>query len=127
MNLKRERLILLAGVLAAVVVRLFFINVESGDYVKYLDPWYQFIQANGIFHAFQFRFANYSPLYLHLLSITTPLAISNLYIIKTWSILADFLGASFAYRIMKRSYPNSLRPAACFVAVLLIPTVILNS
>lgn len=127
MDRKRERLILLIGVVAALVVRMFFLDVESGDYVKYLDPWYRFIQANGAFHAFHFRFANYSPLYLHLLSITSALAIKNIYVIKTWSILSDFLGAAFAYRIVKRSYPQSLRPAACFVAVLLIPTVVLNS
>jgi Gpi18-like mannosyltransferase len=127
MNPNRERLIVLLGAVAAIVVRVCFIPVESGDYVKYLDPWYHFIQANGIFHAFHVRFANYSPLYLHLLSITTPLAIKDLYIIKTWSILSDFLGAFFAYRIVKRSYPQSLRPAICFVAVLLIPTVVLNS
>jgi Gpi18-like mannosyltransferase len=127
MNPKRERVVLLVGVVAALIARMFFIPVESGDYVKYLDPWYRFMQANGIFHAFEFRFANYSPLYLHLLSLTTPFPIQNLYVIKTWSVLADFLGAGFAYRIVKRSYPQSLRPAACFVAVLFIPTVILNS
>lgn len=126
-NPSRERQILVSGVIVAIIVRLFFVNVESGDYVKFLDPWYQFIRANGMFGAFHTRFANYSPLYLHLLSITTPLSIKDIYIIKTWSVLADFAGAYFAYRILKRSYPQSLRPAVCFVTVLLIPTVVLNS
>ena len=63
MNPSRERLILLTGVVAAIVARMFFINVESGDYVKYLDPWYQFIQAHGVFHAFRFRFTKlFAPL-----------------------------------------------------------------
>lgn len=127
MHPSREHLILLIGVVAAIVARLFFIDIESGDYIKFLDPWYRFIQANGVFHAFHFNFANYSPLYLHLLSITTPLPIQDIYIIKSWSILSDFLGAGFAYHIVKRSYPQSLRAAACFVAVLFIPTVVLNS
>jgi Gpi18-like mannosyltransferase len=123
----RERTILATGVVAAIVVRLLFVNFESGDYLQFLHPWYLFIQAHGAFHAFGTRFFNYSPLYLHLLSLTTALPIRDLYVIKTWSILADFIGAYFAYRIVQRSYPRSPRPAICSVAVLLIPTVVLNS
>jgi len=127
MNLRRERFILVIGVALAIIVRIFFINFESQDYLKFLQPWYRFIQANGMFHAFHFRFFNYSPLYLHILSITTLLPINSLYVIKALSVTFDFVGAYFAYRIVKRERPQSLLPAVCFVSVLLIPTVVLNS
>jgi len=124
---RQEQLILLIGSLAAILARMFFINFESQDYILFLSPWYNYIQTNGAFHAFHSWFSNYSPLYLHLLSITTSFPLNSLYVIKAWSILFDFVGAYFAYRIIKRAHPQSLLPALGFVSVLLIPTVVLNS
>jgi Gpi18-like mannosyltransferase len=124
---RQEQIILVSGALLAIALRMFFINFESQDYVLFLSPWYQYMQANGAFHAFHSWFSNYSPLYLHLLSITTSLPLNSLYVIKAWSILFDFVGAYFAYRILERAHPQSLIPALGSVSVLLIPTVVLNS
>jgi len=124
---RREQVILVGGALLALAVRMFFINFQSQDYVLFLSPWYQYIQVNGAFHAFHSWFSNYSPLYLHLLSITTSLPLNSLYVIKAWSTLFDFVGASFTYKILARAHPRSLIPALGAVSMLLVPTVVLNS
>ena len=70
------------GFFLAVALRLSLFAFESGDYRRFLSPWYDFIVSNGGFSALEYDFSNYSPLYLYLLALATYLPLPKLYAIK---------------------------------------------
>lgn len=134
----------------AIGLRVDLINFKSADFLYALDPWYQFILDNGKFWALKYQFANYNPPYLYLLILWSYLFpnLSNLYAVKTISIVFDFIGAYLATRLMvqkfvaqkfvvqkyaesgfkgKLPYVNRLQLQSIFLAILLTPTVVLNS
>lgn len=71
----RPRL-LLPGVIAltavaAVAVRLLFVNEVNSDYRVFLDPWYDALANGGGFAAVGREIGNYNPPYLYLLAAAT--------------------------------------------------------
>ncbi|MET9274426.1 hypothetical protein [Kribbella sp. NPDC003557] len=57
----------LVVVLAAVAVRVWFVDYRSGDYLRYLGPWSTFIETHGGFRALEHEFSNYNAPYLYLM------------------------------------------------------------
>ncbi len=125
--------LVIAGMLAAVAVRLPFLNLLSHDIIGHLGQWYDYIVLNGGIYALADRFADYTPAYLYLLTAAAYLreyalpALSKVAAIKLPSLAADFLMALAAYRIAQLYARDSLKPALAFVLALLLPTVVINS
>ncbi|MFC9676343.1 MULTISPECIES: glycosyltransferase 87 family protein [unclassified Streptomyces] len=116
-------------VTVALLVRTLLLPSESGDYLTFLDPWYQHIAGNGGFTALADPgFSDYNVPYLYLLAALTYIPVSPLAGIKWISILFDLALAYYTFRIVSR-----LRPAAPSTAlgaaavVLFLPTVVTNS
>ncbi|HEY5822328.1 MAG TPA: glycosyltransferase 87 family protein [Propionibacteriaceae bacterium] len=126
--LTRPRLVMLALVMVAVVVRWQFVAVETGDYRAFLDPWYAHLAQNGGFAALKDSFSNYNTPYLVLLAAMTYLPIPQLVGIKLISVVFDVALAGFAYKIITQVRPGARwLPVIAFGAVLMLPTVVLNS
>ncbi len=114
-------------VLIALAVRWLFVDVQSGDYRSFLDPWFQHLAANG-FAGLAEEFSNYNTPYLVLLWLATKLPVSQIVAVKLVSVVFDGLLAYFAYRIVRVLRPASAWwPVVITGAVLLLPTVVLNS
>ena len=121
-----------AVVLAALTVRYPFLPYESVDYRGHVSVWYDFISANGYFHSWQYAFSNYNPPYLYLLTAAAYFlpSVPVLLAVKGISILGDFTLARFSYRCVRLRYPDGASrtlPLLASGAVLLAPTVVLNS
>lgn len=121
-------LILAFGLGLAALVRYPLLDFKSSDFFNSLKPWYSTIRTMG-FSAFGTDFTTYNPPYLYELYLIarffpdTP----NLLATKIPSLIGDFIGAYFVYRIVRLRYPQGpLAPLATF-AFLMAPTVILNS
>ncbi len=130
--------LIIAGVIAGILVRLPFLEMLSHDIIGNLGQWYDYIVLNGGIYALGDRFAEYTPAYLYLLTATAYVReialpmMSKVAAIKLPSIAADFLMAAAAYNIVKtvmrgRGQTANLAPAIAFIAVLLLPTVVINS
>ncbi len=67
------RLPLALGVVILLVtgLRVSLLDFTSGDYLRFLSPWYDFIVSYGGFSALKYGFSEYSPLYLYLLTLAT--------------------------------------------------------
>ncbi|MGJ0119374.1 glycosyltransferase 87 family protein [Williamsia sp. MIQD14] len=120
------------GVLAVIAVaamglRLAFLDHRSLDFTAFLDRWYTHIADNGGFAAFKESFADYNYPYLYLIAILTYLHIPALVGIKGISIAFDFVLASFAYRIVGLRHPSFWPRALVFALILFLPTVVANS
>lgn len=114
-------------VLVALGVRWVFVDVQSGDYRSFLDPWFQHLATNG-FAGLAEEFSNYNTPYLVLLWLATKLPVSQIVAIKLVSLLFDLLLALFAYAIVRELRPASRWwPVLVSGLILLLPTVVLNS
>ena len=124
-----QRLTLLALLVAAMVIRWQFVDFQSGDYRAFLDRWYAYLAENGGFAALQDgSFSNYNTPYLALLAITTYLPVPEIVAIKAISVIFDVALAGFAYKIIGALRPTSRwLPTLAFGAVIMLPTVIMNS
>jgi len=120
-------LIFIATLVAGIVIRWAFRDVESGDYVTFLSGWYDTIAGNGGFHALKEPLSNYTPPYLYLLTLATYLPIKKLYAIKLISVIFDFALAWLAYLNVRVKYGPGIIPTLAFSAVFLAPTVMVNS
>mgnify|MGYP000989344913 CR=1 FL=1 len=121
-------IVIAAWIIMAVALRSIFFPVESYDMRAFLEPWYDFIVANGQFKAFAFAFYDYSPLYMYLLSFVTLFEwISKITAIKLISILFDFSAAWAVYKIIKLKSGSSKRAVFGFIGTLYLPTVFVQS
>ena len=119
-----------AGLLAAVAVRLPWLGYESDDYLIHLYRWYGFLAANDHFAALQYDFANYNPPYLYLLATVSYFLpdLPDLLGIKAVSMAFDFALAFFVGKCVALRSPRSKSlPVLAGIAALLLPTVVANS
>ena len=124
---KYASFILIYLIIFSLIVRLIFFQDNSADLIIFIGPWYNFILHHGGFFALKYNFANYSSAYLFILSFTTYIHIYYVYAIKLISTIFDILLAYFVFKIINLKYKNIIFSLYAFVAVLLLPSVILNS
>ncbi|MBI2758209.1 MAG: hypothetical protein HYX49_05985 [Chloroflexi bacterium] len=115
------------GILLALILRISLLDFKSYDFLKVMKGWYLNIYQQG-FSSFQTGFSNYAPSYLYVLYIiarffpdTQPQVA-----IKVPSLIADFIGAWFIYKIVLLKYKDGPIPMFAALASLFAPTVILN-
>lgn len=113
-------------VIISFYIRKNLFDYQSGDYARFLAPWYDFIKEEG-FSAFKNYFSNYTPLYLYILGFFTFLPISKLYAVKIISVVFDYLLAGFVFLIVRKKYKNNIFiQILSVIAILFAPTIILN-
>jgi Gpi18-like mannosyltransferase len=123
-----EAVYILFGLIFAIIIRLYLINYKTLDYFASLKPWYNTISTMG-FSAFSTNFSTYNPPYLYLLFIISRL-FPNLPIViavKLPSLIADFICSYLIFLIARIKFKGIVIPLVAGLAVLFIPTVILNS
>jgi Gpi18-like mannosyltransferase len=120
--------IIAIGIALAIAIRYSLLNFQSVDYAVYTRHWYTYIKAHG-FSAFGQNFSNYNPPYLYLLYIIIRFFpdLPGLIATKLPSMIADFVCAGLAYKIVSIKYPKSTIPMFAMFAILFAPTVVLNS
>lgn len=110
----------------------FFLRAVCMDYVSYdyrdfLSQWAAFFRDNGGFAAIQEPIGDYNVPYLYFMAAISYLPMPDLYAIKLFSILFDVMLAWGGLRLARVLLPE--RPEAghaAFLALLLLPTVVLN-
>ncbi len=117
----------IAAAAAAFALRICFIDYRSGDYNSFLVNWVQFYRENGGFAALDVPVGDYNLPYLYLLAFFSYIPIDDLYLIKLSSVAFDVLAAFFALRLTSRLTESLSARLTAYFAVLLLPTVFLNS
>jgi Gpi18-like mannosyltransferase len=116
------------GVALAVALRYSLLEFKSVDFQQYTRVWYNTLREGG-FSAFSQDFSNYNVPYLYLLYLVIRFlpGLPSVIATKVPSLIADFVVAWLAYRIVRLQYRGS--PIAMFAAfaVLFAPTIALNS
>lgn len=112
----------------ALRLRLFY--VQSNDYYNWLGPWFDFFVQHGRWHEFAEltdSFANYPPLYMYFVSLSTWLPLPSVYSIKLISITSDYVAAWYIWRLVRRQWPDDWKASLAVTLFLFSPSVVLNS
>jgi len=123
-----DAVILGIAILLVVQLRRSLLSFVSGDMTNFTSIWYAAIKEQG-FSFFGTDISNYSPPYLYMLylvSIVLP-GIPATSAIKLPSIFFDLVCAWYIFRIVRIRYESGPLPFFAFFAVLLAPTVVMNS
>ncbi len=123
---RRAMLITLPLLIAAFVLRGYFLSYETLDYQDFLSKWVQFYRENLGFHSLAYPLGNYNIPYLYFLCFFSYLPIRDLYLIKLLSIFFDVVLAFAAMKLLSLCVKDARVHLACFLTVLLLPTVVLN-
>ena len=120
--------ILIMGLALALGLRVSLLSFKSSDYFAYTRGWYNTLRQEG-FSAFGKNFANYNLPYLYLLYAIARFLpdLPGWVAAKIPSMVADFVSAWFAFRIVRLKYSVSPFPLLAALGVLFAPTVVLNS
>jgi Gpi18-like mannosyltransferase len=97
------------------------------DYTLFLDPWLQYFRSHGGFAGLRDDIANYNVPYLYVLAALSYLPGNALVAVKLVSCLFDALLAYYVYQIVALRYATPWVPWLAAAALLLLPTVFLNS
>src|SRR5213082_2742444 len=121
-----KSLIVFAGIALALLLRFSLREFQSGDFLVFTERWYQIVKGHG-FGVFRHGFYDYTPAYLYALFLASRALpwISAVFATKVPSIVADFVCAWYAYRIIRLHCGASLRPLLAALAVLFAPTVVI--
>lgn len=123
----KERLLsLFLPIALALFLRSLLLDHATLDYQDFLSRWVAHFRDNGGFLALKDPVGNYNVPYLYLLATLSYLPIPDLYGIKLFSILFDFLLAWGGLRLTKQLTESQTAPLWAFSVLLLLPTVILN-
>jgi Gpi18-like mannosyltransferase len=121
---RRLRPILLA--LFALAIYAFLWRGVTGDMRHFLLPWLDHILAYGPVGAFSAPFSNYTPPYLYLLALVSPLAafIPKIGLIKALSVAGTLCLAAAFRRLLQSAGKNPFEAA---LWLLVLPSVAINA
>lgn len=117
---------LIAIIIIGFITKLTMLPIRLGDYNEFLEPWINFITANGYIKSLKYDFYNYTPAYIYFLIPIAKLGIYPLYAIKFISILFEYILAYIIGKIAFLKYKNSIVYWISFAIVPALPTLILN-
>ena len=100
---------------------------ETLDYLNFLTVWVEHFKNNGGFRGLAVSIGNYNVPYLYFLALISYFRIYDLYLIKLVSIFFDVILAFAVMKLVGVVSSSRTKRLFAFYAVLLLPTVILNS
>lgn len=113
-------------IILSFALRFVCLDYETLDYINFLTRWVSYFKTHGGFAALSESVGNYNIPYLYFISLISYFDVSDLHLIKLFSILADIILAYAASRLVSLSGKKAVSSGFCFVCVMFLPTVVLN-
>jgi Gpi18-like mannosyltransferase len=122
---------LLAIGTVALAVRLALLRYTNLDLADHFVPWLDRMRTQGFWHAIAHPFSKYgyTPFYSYAIRLADSILPSGTdpkIVIKSVSIVFDFVAASLAFALVRLRWSDSRYSLAAFAAILLAPTILLN-
>lgn len=121
-----QLLIAAAAIGLAFSLRAGFMDYRSGDYNSFLAVWVEYFRENGGFAGLKHSIGNYNVPYLYFLAFFSYLPLNDLYLIKLLSISFDVVLAFGIMEIVGMFTNSAFKRLAAYLAVLLLPSVMIN-
>lgn len=117
--------------LLSLLIRLFMLDFESGDYLAFLEHWFDHLKNNGGLFALRDYPGDYNAPYMIIMALLTYIPFNKLYLIKSVSIFFDFLLAFSSSLLVKELVVDKKKKnfvlLITYSIVLMLPTVVMNS
>ena len=117
--------------LLSLLIRLFMLDFESGDYLAFLEHWFDYLKNNGGLFALRDYPGDYNAPYMIIMALLTYIPFNKLYLIKSVSIFFDFLLAFSSSLLVKELVVDKKKKnfvlLITYSIVLMLPTVVMNS
>ena len=111
----------------AFIIRWKLMPIESADYWGFLEDWMKQIRAAGGFPSLNQQISNYTSPYMYIMCIISYITDNDLYGLKMASILFDYLASIAVFLILYQITSNVRKTILGMAALLLSPTVVLDS
>lgn len=116
----------------AFLPRLAMLQASNFDLVDHFLPWLERIRTQGFWEAIATPFSRYgyTPFYSYTIGLADalfPAGTDGKVVIKSVSILFDYIAAGLMFLIARMRWPQGYIPLLAYGAVLFAPTVLLNS
>lgn len=113
----------------ALWLRICELNFESGDYVIFLSPWFDYLKSHGGLRALATYKGDYNAPYVTILALLTYLPFNKLHLIKMVSIIFDYSLAISSACLVHYLVPKNKKEysALTYAVILFLPEVFLNS
>jgi Gpi18-like mannosyltransferase len=122
-----EKMFIASITLLAVAIRIAGFNHITGDYLGQSE-WVMHFRTNGHFSGFKTFPGNYNAIYMYFLLILSYLPLSmELYIMKLFSCIFDFVCAFYAVKIIHNMTQNKKISLLAYAIILFSPTLFINS
>lgn len=113
--------------IAAFMLRLYWFEYKTLDYIDFLHPWINYFRENGGFYALRNSIGNYNVPYLYFLALFSYFDESDwLYLIKLLSVFFEVVLAYASMKLVGIFCDSENRRLIAFFGALYLPTVMLN-
>jgi Gpi18-like mannosyltransferase len=114
--------------ISALVLRWLVLPFQSHDMQDFLLQWFDYIVTHGRFAALSDNFYNYTPPYIYMMTAVSYLdgEVARVTLIKSISILFDFIAALLIYRIVLTVRADGRLAILSAPLFLNLPTLLLN-
>ena len=110
--------------LLSMLLRLCFIDRNTGDFEYYLNDWMRALSGQSFSASMRMQVGEYHVLYQYILFLLTRLPLPWLYSVKAVSFIGDAFLAGAAFRMLRKDGEETNDSRA--LLVLLLPAVVLN-
>ena len=126
-NSTRNIVVSTSLLIAALMLRLYWFDYKTLDYIDFLHPWINYFRENGGFAALQYSVGNYNVPYLYFLALFSYFNENDwLYLIKLLSVFFEVILAYAAMKLVSLFCESDNRKLLAFFGILYLPTVVLN-
>lgn len=122
-----DLLFILCLCIFGLLIRLELYPIGSADYYGFLESWMGEIRSNGGFDSLDHQISNYNSPYMYLMCLVSYLTKNSLYGLKTVSVVFDYVLAFTMFALVYELTGSVRRSILGMAAVLLCPTVVMNS
>ncbi len=132
-NRSEYQWLFIAAIIGALAVRIAVWPIHSSDIDKFLLPWFAYIVEHGHWRALADKFSDYEPAYLYLIDVVSFFDghASRVVLLKLITLPFEAFTAVLVYKTVRLLAPAReeglrLRTLTATVAILMLPTVLLN-
>lgn len=109
------------------MIRWKLMPIESADYYGFLEDWMRQIREGGGFRSLDHQISNYTSPYMYIMCLISYVSKNDLYALKLVSVVFDYGAAVAVFLILYQLTGKVRRSVLGMAAILLSPTVILDS
>lgn len=110
----------------SLLIRYSVRNIESNDFIIYLDNWMDAVKEGGGISSIKYSIGNYSPLYMYLFTLCSYLPFENLGQVKILTLFFDYVAACVFFFIVYQHTKSAPKATVAYGLLLFLPSVLFN-